>query len=222
MKINKLRSYQQPDLSGHVIHFTGRTGIPNDEVSTDIRGTSARGRLVRILEEGAIVAHRVFWVSGPPVVCFTECSPAGISTLVAERRYRPYGVAFTKDFVFAAGGGPALYIRGDEWDQIGCLPPEMRARCTPYWPGAEPDSPGEYVFDAVNEYTHEREWRVRGGGDPPAFRFQPEDVAFLVIGDWSEQIPLYRCVRIDSRAGVIEDPDAIWLLPEEPARLEAI
>jgi hypothetical protein len=222
MKINKLRSYQQPDLSEHVIHFTGRNGLPNDEVSNDIRGTSARGRLFKILEEGAIWAHRVFWVSGPPVVCFTECSPAGISTLIAECRYRPYGVAFTKDFVFAAGGGPALYVRGDEWDQIGCLPPDMRARCTPYWPGTEPDSPDEEVFDAVSEYTHEREWRVRGEGDPPALRFDPEDVAFLIIGDWSEQTPNYRCVRVDSRTGEIEDPDEAWLPPEVPARLRAM
>jgi hypothetical protein len=98
----------------------------------------------------------------------------------------------------------------------------MRARCTPYWPGAEPDSPGDQVFDAVSEYTHEREWRARGGGDPLAFMFDPEDVAFLVIGDWSEQNPNYRCVRVDSRTGEIEDPDGVWLPPEKPARLRAI
>ena len=31
-------------------------------------------------------------------------------TLVRETRYGPWGIAFTKDFVFRKGGGPALYV----------------------------------------------------------------------------------------------------------------
>jgi hypothetical protein len=34
------------------------------------------------------------------------------ATLIAEGRYSPCGVGFSKQFVFYAGGGPALYVRG--------------------------------------------------------------------------------------------------------------
>lgn len=158
----------------------------------------------------------------PPVVCLTECAPSGISTLISEGRYPPYGIAFTKDFVFSLGGGPALYVRMDEWHEIECLQPKMRARCTPYWPGAEEESPGEATFGSANEWTHEREWRMHGSGDPPALRFEPEDVAFLIIGDWVDKNPRYKCVRVDRWTGKIEDPDGAWLPTDGPAHLQAM
>jgi hypothetical protein len=141
--------------------------------------------------------------------------PYGFARLKEGSRYSPYGVAFSKDFVFAAGGGPAFYVRGDEWREISGLPPEMQARCTRYWPGAEPEFPDEDTYGSASEWAHEREWRVVGSGNPPAFRFQPEDVSFLLIPRWEERVEGYPCVRLDRPTGNIEDSDAAWL-PHEP------
>jgi len=213
MRIRPLRRYDNPDLSDYVIHFVSRYGQANDAVDARLRSMSDRGRLFTgILATGLIRAFPVFY-GWDSVVCFTECTPAGVQTLIRERRYAPWGVAFTKDFVFAAGGGPAFYVRADEWAPVRDLPPSLRARCTKFWPGADSEG-GETIaqdYEVESEWTHEREWRVLGTGDPPGFRFTLKDVAFLIIGDWDSANRDYCCVVVDSVTGGISDPDTCWL-----------
>jgi len=208
-----LRKYDHPDLSDYVIHFTGRVGSVNDAVEPNIGFMSARGRLFTgILKSGMIRAYPVFY-GIDPVVCFTECTRAGVQTLIKERRYAPFGVAFTKDFVFSRGGGPAFYVRADEWAGVRELAPELRARCTKFWPGVDPEQPGESIpaeLDLESEWTHEREWRVLGKLWPLAFRFSDE-VAFLIVSDWSEANDAYPCVVVDSTTAEIDDPDGAWI-----------
>jgi hypothetical protein len=221
MQINDLRSYDHPDLSDFVIHFVHRWGKRNDEVPNEILTMPCRDRLFEgILASGQINAYRVF--SGfDPVVCFTECTPAGVGTMVRER-YEPWGVAFRKDVIFRKGGGPAFYVRGDEWDDVQGLPPRLRARCTKLWPGACPD-PGEVIPKALegeSQWTHEREWRIMGTGEPPSFQFQPEDVAFLVLGDWQAASDSSPNVVIDRR-GRIEDPNHVWIRAMEGTNLRS-
>ncbi len=214
MRIHDLRRYDHPDLSDFAIHFVKRAWPLNDEVPQDLLGMSGPGRLFTgILQHGEIRAFRVFY-GWDPVVCFTECTPAGIQTLVAEGRYAPWGVAFTKDFIFRQGGGPAFYVRADEWDPVSSLPTQLRARCTKFWPGMISEESEEQIpagLSAVTEWTHEREWRILGSGTPPAFRFAASDVAFVVIGDWASANPDYPCVVIDGSTGNIEDPNRVWI-----------
>lgn len=215
MEIHPLRRYEHPDLSDFVIHFVARWGRRNDEVPSEVYAMSPRDRLFDgILASQEIRAYRVFF-GWDEVVCFTECTPAGVTAMIRDR-YRPWGVAFTKDFVFERGGGPAFYVRGDEWDEVYHLPPRLRSRCTKFWPGAIPD-PDELMNPALtteSQWLPEREWRTLGEGDPPSFQFDPDDVAFVVVGDWRFASDKYATVVIDGRTGRIDDPNHIWL-PEQ-------
>jgi hypothetical protein len=173
-------------------------------------------KLAQILESGEIRAFPVFFGGEDPVVCFTECTQAGVQTLIRQRRYSPWGVAFTKDFIFKRGGGPAFYVRGDEWQYVeNGFPTELRARCTKFWPGAEFEKGLDSIFAdqrllRPSEWTHEREWRILGEGYPPTFRFQYEEVAFLVVGAdiGTGRVPT---VLIDPVSASISDPQRVWL-----------
>jgi hypothetical protein len=163
------------------------------------------------LAHGEIRAFRVFF-GYDDVVCFTECTPAGVTAMVQER-YEPWGVAFSKDLVFKRGGGPAFYVRGDEWDDVYHLPTRLRSRCTKFWPGASAED-GELLDPALtqdSQWLPEREWRVPGIGEPPSFQFDPDDVAFIVVADWRYASDKYPSVVIDRRTGAIDDPDGVWL-----------
>ncbi len=66
-----------------------------------------------ILTAGEIKAFRVFF-GWDRIVCFAECTPCGVFSAMVRNRYRPWGIAFTKDLVFKRGGGPAFYV-ADSW-----------------------------------------------------------------------------------------------------------
>jgi hypothetical protein len=168
--------------------------------------------------------------SSDPVVCFTECTRPGIQTLMAEQRYSPCGIAFSKDFIFQKGGGPALYVRGDEWDAVDQLPAGLRARAVRLWPGATSDSdlPLPWYVTRVSEWLHEREWRIAGEGSPLGLPFTWSDVAFVIAPDpkWADRIagfvgsfapeyePYFRSVPVvvvSSDGSVIDDPTHIWI-----------
>lgn len=230
MKLHPLRSHSHPDISDFVVHFTGRSG-QHSYVPADILKMQPWERLTQIMISRTIRAFSPFG-SSDPVVCFTECTQPGIRALMSAKRYEPCGIAFRKDTVFAAGGGPALYIRGDEWDEVDELPPNLRARATRFWPGAEADvgeEPLSWNLERPSEWTHEREWRVLASGNPPVFRFTWEDVAFVIspderwqpfvasfIGDLIEG-PAYApfmkipTVVVSPDGTAIRDPSKIWL-----------
>ncbi len=54
-----------------------------------------------------------------PVVCFCDGSWDTIDWLVRCGRYEPWGVMLEKDYVYDCGGGPAFYVRHDEWHARG-------------------------------------------------------------------------------------------------------
>jgi hypothetical protein len=178
VRTKALRRYRVPDLADQVIHFTGRQG-GRINVDDDILNLSDEERLSRIVTSGTIRAFAT-WAAPLPVVCFTESTPAALRTLIADGRYTPFGVAFNKQAVFDQRGGPALYVRGDEWHHLHALPNELRSRAVRFWPGAEPDA-GEALPDHLtnpSEWLHEREWRV-----PANFRFDWDDVAYVLATD---------------------------------------
>jgi hypothetical protein len=190
-RIHPLRTYSLPDVGDHLIHFTGRTGARMGDPD-DIRGLDSAARLAKILHDGRIRANPTFGTGRRSVVAFTESSQASVLELIRAGRYTPFGVGFTKQFLFNRGGGPVLYIRGDEWDAAtAALPDDVRARCVRFWPGAAWEEGDPVVFDAPSlpdaianpsEWLHEREWRV-----PHDVRFGWGDVAFLIVPqqDWA-------------------------------------
>lgn len=134
-----------------------------------------------------------------------------------QGRYSPCGIAFTKDFLFRKGGGPALYVRGDEWDWVADMPAKLRARAVRLWPGATSTDglPLPWYLVRPSEWIHEREWWIAGEGAPVGVAFASGDVAFVIAPDprWVEflasfigpsprstcptsgRCPLWRCAR---------------------------
>ena len=145
LRVLPLREYELPDVADHLVHFTGRLGLRlGNYVGTEILYATPEQKLLRILVEGGIQAFETFG-SEAPVVCFTESTKSAVTKLIEERRYVPCGVAFTKQFVFDRHGGPALYVRGDEWPHASELPQPLRSRIVRFWPGAERERRGELL-----------------------------------------------------------------------------
>lgn len=169
------------------------------------------------------------------MVSMTEATRAGLAHLVRQR-YAPVGIAFHKQAVFTAGGGPVFYVRGDEFDafQTSNLSGAMKSRAVRYWPGARPTRAEPFVTlltsatESLSEWRHEREWRIPSpAGGEWSWSFEPQDVAFLLhpqgrkgvetaVGgfkdhdgpehDWVKGRPV---LRFDWSAGKFEDDDEV-------------
>jgi hypothetical protein len=232
VRVHPLRTYNLPDIGDHLIHFTGRTG-GRFGVPEEIRNLDAPSRLAQILYQGRIRAVPTFGTGGRPIVAFTESSQASVLRLISEGRYTPWGIGFSKQSIFDRGGGPVLYVRGDEWDAAtAALPDPLRARIVRFWPGATWEGGDPLLFDAQqlpdtlanpSEWLHEREWRV-----PHDVTFDWGDVEFLIVpaADWAAlQAHQYEVaygeeyarhfaaipvVAIDANGLLLHDGSGIW------------
>jgi hypothetical protein len=228
----QLRTYNLPDIGDHLIHFTGRTGN-RYSLPDNVRDLDAAGRLAQILYESRLRANQTFGTGGRAIVAFTESSQASVLRLISDGTYTPVGIGFSKQFIFEQGGGPVLYVRGDEWDAATAVLPEpARSRAVRFWPGAEwADGDALILGQRIlpesvanpSEWLHEREWRV-----PHDVTFGWGDVRFLIVpsldwayaeahqygvafGDEYEQhftaIPV---VAIDNSGRLLHDGSGIW------------
>lgn len=156
--------------SKFVAHFTKANRANND---------TPFDNLVSILNEKKLVASRIPWTNNP-AVCFTECPWS--SLLRHVKRYSAYGVGFTKPRVFAAGGGPAYYVRADHWKKQQ-WDNHVKTFVTPFWPKYRPntESFNRHLPGKVIDYAHEREWRV-----PHDFTFRLSQVQFIVLPNYKE------------------------------------
>lgn len=94
-------------------------------------------RLRSILTDRSIRALPMFQTQDP-VVCFTECTAAGVTAVIKQGRYEPIGIGFTKDAIFEKGGGPGvLRARGMHSSTSKTCPPSIRFLCTRFWPKGE-------------------------------------------------------------------------------------
>lgn len=184
----------RPDFSNYVAHFTkdaapiGAVDNPDDVIVKKIAGTASE-RLVSILTQRRILATPMPWTN-KKAVCFTECP--FWSLLAHANQYSPFGVGFTKPHLFAAKGGPAIYLRPDlyekqqefkheERDHWRGLHPELFAFVTPFVPDYAPeDVKGKWAKPTV-DYTHEREWRV-----PHDFSFTLDQVQFVTVSTYAD------------------------------------
>jgi len=151
--------------SNFVAHFTkGAKDTPFDN-------------LVSILNAKSIRAGELPWTKNP-AVCFTECPWS--SLLKHTGHYSPYGIGFTKSHVFAAGGGPAYYVRADHWSKQQ-WDNHVKTFVTPFWPEYRPQTEEfrKPLSGKTIDYSHEREWRV-----PHDFRFEHQQVQFVVLPDY--------------------------------------
>lgn len=100
-----------------------------------------------------------------------------------------------KDYVYDCGGGPAFYVRHDEWDARGEW---ARPRSVRLEPGTA-------------DWTHEREWRIALTDDDPWFTFDLEAAEALLVGDpdWSPAVAEYG-MGLDGDFDVVAVPPE-WL-----------
>lgn len=162
----------QRDWSPFVAHFTSfaametiRTAIRAGDGATDVasRLADADERSAEIAEKigssGRLLARSPSERDGiPPCVCFSECSLPGL--LGHCERYGRFGWVFRKDRIFGAGGRPCIYVDDDAYAELAArgrdegAPAGQRrlfGLANVYRP------PG---FGQVQDYTHEREWRL--------------------------------------------------------------
>ncbi|WP_157557821.1 hypothetical protein [Intrasporangium oryzae] len=216
MHIKPLRTQQSPDLPDVLLHMTGRLGRRNADLPWV--GMSSVDRLASILWSRMVAATLPFG-SEWPVVCFTQTTRRALSHLtLAAGRYDGTGLAFTTESVFAAGGGPAIYIRGDEfvaW-QYSSLPTHMKARGVRYWPGSVPTTADDVLgmtTHGESQWLHEREWRIPRPTDAPPewwWAFAPTDVNFLLLKDANDHARLFW--TLDYWASQADTPpDTSWV-----------
>lgn len=220
--MHQLRTYGVPDLADHVIHFTGRVG-GRINVDQQIEQWPAQERLAHILVDQRIRGFETFGAEAP-VTCLTESTKAAVVQLISEGRYTPCGIGFSKQFAFEAGGGPALYVRGDEWPAVAQVSQPLRSRMVRFWPGA--DGGGTHLpghLKNPSEWLHEREWRVPGD-----LVFGWDDVKFLIsphpgwqtfyaqwIGSWAgdgyaQHFASIPAVVMDADGSILHDELGIW------------
>ncbi len=143
--------------------------IPPDHPLHYHKQDSAIDRLISILETKAIHSSPMPLSGNASAVCFTECV---WDALVAHGvRYSSYGVVFSKKAVFEAGGGPALYLRGDILQKMSnSLPESLKPFVVPFDPG------GLVQEGVIQDWIHEREWRL-----PTSFNFEYADVEYVLV-----------------------------------------
>ena len=167
-----------PDYSPLLVHFardgTSRRMVREDDIPAEHpfhphKQQAAIERLASILTTRTIHASPMPLVGDASAVCFTECV---WDALVAhENRYSSYGVVFSKRSIFQAGGGLALYVRGDILhSEIGSLSQALKAFVVPFDPN------GLLQKGVIQDWIHEREWRL-----PASFNFEYADVKYVLV-----------------------------------------
>jgi len=167
----------RPDFSNFLVHFTSDDIVGIKDKKNPIlkkANLSAIEKIESILTEKKIIASTMPW-TGSRAVCFTECP---WSSLIEHTiKYSPYGIGFSKKFVFAMNGAPVYYVRADQfkkqqWNE------HLKSFITPFWPKYRPKN--RIKFQDC-DYTHEREWRV-----PHDLPFGYDQIEFIILNSYED------------------------------------
>lgn len=165
----------RPDFSNYLIHFT--KGVKpcvekNNPANAFAKGRSARDRLVSILKQRTIKSSTLPWVKRE-AVCFTECVWG--SLLSHATKYSPYGIGFSKEYIFNHGGNPIFYVRpklyeNQQWND------DTHIFTSPFLPEYSQEKMKSTPNAKRVDYTHEREWRL-----PCELQFEYVDIEFVIL-----------------------------------------
>ena len=178
-----------PDYSPLVVHFTKSSRMVRHDLIGDTdplyayRETPAFDRLKSIIQNRTIHASPMTFVpTDPRAVCFTECIWDGLASL--SEQYSPYGVVFSKRFIFDLGGGPALYLRGDCLRTVGAqIPPQI-------YPFIAPFDPDATLREGVRlDWLQEREWRL-----PSSLAFQYANIEYVLVSSVADATSLVHLI----------------------------
>lgn len=99
----------RPDVSFYLAHFTS-TKFPKgykdvDNPTNIYKHQTAISRLESILRNRTVYASTLPWTN-KRAVCLTECP--WTSLIEHTKQYSPYGLGFSKQFIFATGGSASI------------------------------------------------------------------------------------------------------------------
>ncbi len=98
-------------------------------------------------------------------ICFSETPISKIGILLAGDhklfRYQPYGIMFSKEFIYSRGGRPVIYQSDIEFHSLKEEKKHLHVRYEPH---------------NNIDYTWEREWRIK----TDYIDFLPEDVTLII------------------------------------------
>ncbi|HEX7517301.1 MAG TPA: hypothetical protein VF345_08460 [Chthoniobacterales bacterium] len=148
------------DLAKHLIHFT--KGHDRED---------AYQTLKHILQQRRLMASTRNVPGAMPCICFSEAPLAslehGLINDTGFTRYAPFGLLFSKSYVFARGGRPVIYQPDAEFS---FLPNALR------WRHVRFDLSGGAPVD----FTWEREWRL----PTEDLRFEFSDVEVVLPDEY--------------------------------------
>lgn len=138
-----------PAQSAMLIHFCGRPPgtLPNPGLAPDVASMHPQERLTNILWEMHIRAGVPFGATRP-AVSFSEASPSHLAWLVIQRGFPAWGLIYSKQEIFAKGGGPVWYARPEQAAEALGTPAQE-------WIVRYDTSEG-----SRSDWTHEQEWRL--------------------------------------------------------------
>ena len=144
------------DLARHLIHFT--KGRDRED---------AYQTLKLILQQRRLLGSARLVRGSIPCICFSEAPlislEHGLINDAGFTRYAPFGVLFSKSFIFARGGRPVISQPDAEFH---LLPEALRWRHVRFEP----------TGDSPIDFTWEREWRL----PVDELRFQFDDVEVVL------------------------------------------
>lgn len=164
----------RPDQSKYLAHFTKPIDSNSRKTGLEV--------LTRILQEKRLRTSRMPWTN-TEAICFTECPWSSMPDHAV--RYSPYGIGFTKEYIFNHGGNPVFYIRPElfysqEWEN------DILKFMTPFVPKyATPETKEKLKSKNRDlnylDFSKEREWRLTDD-----LQFDYKDIAFLVVNSIDE------------------------------------
>jgi hypothetical protein len=141
------------DLSDRLVHLT--------------KGDDPFRTFVKILSDRALLGGTGFIKGRHRCVCFSEAPisklPQILSTPHENIKYRPYGLVFTKMWVFRKGGRPVIYQPDSDYAALPFAKKHLHVR---FWLS------DKYTVD----HSWEREWRIK----TDRLDFTPNDVTLLM------------------------------------------
>jgi hypothetical protein len=150
---NDLPFFERPDLSPFLVHLTRNTAAKD--------GYSAYDNLVSILMTGEIFAstRKTGFIKGKGrASCFMDIPLGSLKYVLNEAntnpnkpRYEPFGVVVSKEYAYAHGCRPILYLSNDDVRSLGIPEREL-------WRVVRLDA----VDGTGVNWLHEREWRAKG------------------------------------------------------------
>lgn len=170
---------RKPDYSNYLAHFTSNNICVNNDnsLNNDYKTMSAKDKLISILKSKTIYKSTMPWTD-IDAVCFTECP--WNSLIEHSKNYSPYGLGFSKKFIFGRHGAPVMYMRVDAFieerkSEFNHFRDDLKFLVTPFQPIYTP-SRIKRLHEKPVDYTHEREWRI-----PTDLNFEYKDVVFVVV-----------------------------------------